>query len=115
MSAKSRAKSFSYAFNGLRLLFQSEPNTKLHTVATIAVIALGFVRHIGQLQWAAIVFAIGLVWITEALNTCIEKLCDYSCDNKFHPTIKVIKDVSAAAVLIAAFVSVAIAIIVFIA
>jgi diacylglycerol kinase len=48
------------------------------------------------------------------LNTSIEKLCDYSCENKFHPAIKVIKDVSAAAVLIAAFVSVAIAVIVFI-
>ncbi len=113
MTIKSRGKSFSYAFNGLLQLFRLEPNAKLHTLATIAVTVAGFVRHIGHWQWVALVIAMGLVWITEAINTCVEKLCDFCCDNRFHPSIKVIKDISAAAVLISAIVSAAVGIIVF--
>ncbi len=113
ITIRSRGKSFSYAINGLVQLFRQEPNAKLHSLATLTVIAAGFIRHIGHWQWAVLAFAIGLVWVTEALNTCIEKLCDFCCDNKFHPSIKVIKDISAAAVLISAMVSVAVGIIVF--
>ena len=113
MTIRSRSKSFSYATNGLLQLFRQEPNVKLHALATVAVTIAGFVRHIGHWQWVAIVFAIGIVWITEAVNTCIEKLCDFCCDNKFHPAIKIIKDISAAAVLVAAMVSIATAVIVF--
>ena len=113
MSVSSRAKSFSYALNGIFQLFRLEPNAKLHTLATVIVVIAGAVRHIGQGQWLALCIAIGMVWITEALNTCIEKLCDFCCDNKFHPSIKIIKDISAAAVLIAAFISIIIGIIIF--
>ncbi len=113
MTAKSRAKSFSYATNGLLQLFRLEPNAKLHVLATVAVVVAGFIRHVSKWQWVALVFAVGLVWITEALNTCIEKLCDFCCGNKFHPSIKVIKDISAAAVLLAAIVSLVTGIIVF--
>jgi diacylglycerol kinase len=113
MSPTSRAKSFTYATNGLWQLLRQEPNAKLHAIATVVVLAAGIVRHIQLWQWIALVFAIGLVWITEALNTCIEKLCDFCCDNKFHPAIKIIKDISAAAVLLAAGVSLAVAFIIF--
>jgi diacylglycerol kinase (ATP) len=114
MHIHSRKKSFAYAFNGLTQIVNREPNAKLHAAATIAAIVLALIRHIGQMQWVALFFAIGLVWITEALNTCIEKLCDLWCDNKYHPEIKIIKDMAAAAVLVAALVSVAIGIIIFI-
>lgn len=108
-----RAKSFTFAINGLYQLLRSEPNAILHTIATVAVVAAGLVRHLDRTQWVAIVFAIGLVWMAEALNTAVEKLCDHVCDNRFHPTIKIVKDVTAAAVMIAAATSVVIGILVF--
>lgn len=113
MSAAARSKSFSYAFNGIWLLLTGEPNVKIHALATVAAIVAGVMRHISNTAWVALAFAIGLVWITEALNTCIERLCDFCCENKFHPAIKVIKDIAAAAVLIAALTSITIAIIIF--
>lgn len=113
MSVATLIKSFSYAFDGLAHFLKSEPNVRIHAIATVAVIILGIARHIGHWQWAAICFAIALVWITETINTCIERLCDFSCDNQWHPAIKVIKDISAAAVLIAAMTSVVIGVIVF--
>lgn len=109
----SRKNSFYYAFNGLARIFREEPNAKLHALATVLAITAGYFRHIGKTDWLFIVAAIGLVWITEALNTCIEKLCDFACNNQWHPTIKIIKDISAGAVLLASIVSVVIAVIVF--
>jgi len=102
MSCSSRRRSFGYAFNGLLLLLRQEPNFKLQVIAAIVAVIAGFIRHFGHVQWLSLIFAIALVLITEALNTCIEKLCDFACDSKIHPAIKVIKDISAAAVLLAA-------------
>ncbi len=113
MGIKSRASSFGYALNGLWLLLKNEPNAKLHVIAAVVVVAAGVVRHIGPLQWLAIAFAMGLVFIAETINTAIERLCDFACDNQIHPAIKIIKDISAAAVLIAALVSIATGVIVF--
>lgn len=112
MSFASRRNSFIYAINGLKLL-PGEPNIMLHTAATIIVLAAGCIRHLHSHQWMALVLAIGLVWITETINTCIEKLCDFACKNEQHDAIKNIKDLSAAAVLIASITSVVIGIIVF--
>ena len=111
-SFTSRITSFKHAYSGLRLLW-NEPNVRLHALAATAVVFTGIVRHVNRWQWAALIFAVGLVWTAEAINTCIEKLADFACDHKLHPSIKVIKDISAAAVLVAAFTSVAIAAIVF--
>lgn len=113
MKVTARAKSFTFAFNGLYQLLRSEPNARIHAIATIVAITAGVARHITSMQWIAIIFAIGLVWIAEAINTGVEKLCDFSCDNRFHPAIKIIKDVSAAAVMISAMVSIVIGILVF--
>ena len=112
MSVRSRSNSFVYAFNGIRILLQ-EPNAKLHAVATVVAVAAGFARHITNLQWIVLSIAIGMVWTTEAINTCLENLCDYACNNEIHPAIKKIKDVAAGAVLIAALFSVIIGIIIF--
>jgi diacylglycerol kinase (ATP) len=113
MSFASRGNSFSYAFSGLRQIFKQEPNARLHALATIVAIAAGIIRHISPAQWIALVFAIGLVWITEALNTCIEKLCDLWSGGKWYAEIEIIKDIAAGAVLIAAVISVVTGIIVF--
>lgn len=109
----SRAKSFRFAANGLQLLLR-EPNARIHLAAAFFVIVLGLIRQLSHLKWVAIIFAITLVLITEAVNTCIEKLCNLWCDNKWHPEVKIIKDIAAGAVLIAAVISIIIGIIVFI-
>ena len=86
---------------------------RIHAVASIAVVVLGFVQEISRGQWMGIIFAICLVWVTEAVNTSIEMLCNLVVDNKFHPMVKIIKDISAGAVLLAAIASLFIAGVVF--
>lgn len=113
MTFKSRKNSFIYAFRGMAQLFWQEPNARLHALISLVVIAAGIYKGLHTMQWVAICIAIGLVWVVEALNTCIEMLCDMYCNKEFHPVVKVIKDISAAAVLIAAFTSAAIGIFIF--
>lgn len=99
---KARLSSFGYALRGIRSLIRQEPNAKLHALATVAAIALGIVRHISAGQWMCLSIVIALVWMAEAFNTCIEMLCDLWCKGEYHPGVKVVKDIAAAAVFIAA-------------
>ncbi len=112
MTARSRYNSFGFAIKGILALLKQEPNMRIHALAAIIVIVAGFVRHITSIQWIAIAIAIGIVWIAEAFNTCIEMLCDlYSIE--YNSKIKFIKDIAAAGVLIASIISVVIGIFVF--
>jgi diacylglycerol kinase (ATP) len=112
-SMHSRLKSFQYAFEGFRHFFLTEHNAWLHALATCLVIVVAFVVGISTLEWIAIVFAIALVWITEMLNTAVEKSMDHLSPAS-HPNVKLIKDVAAGAVLTAALAACIVALIIFI-
>jgi len=112
-SITKRIKSFDYAFSGLRLLFATEHNAWLHLVATIAVIVLASVLRVTATEAGLLTAAVGFVWITELFNTCIEKTMDF-ISKENHPSIKLIKDVSAGAVLAAAITALTIGCFVFI-
>jgi diacylglycerol kinase len=114
LSLRSRSNSFRYAIAGIIKLIRQEPNMRIHAVVSVVVVIAGFVRDLSRWEWLGIVFAISLVWITEAVNTAIEMLCDIVCNNEYHPGVKIIKDISAGAVLLAAIASVVIALLVFI-
>ena len=108
-----RLHSFRYAFGGLWLLLSAEVNMRIHALATVVVIAAGLWRGLSAERWALLVLAIGTVSTAEALNTALERLADLCSGGKYHPLVKVIKDVAAAAVLIAAIVSVVVGALVF--
>jgi diacylglycerol kinase len=110
---RARLSSFGYAIRGLGSLLRQEPNARLHAAATIAVIAFGIYRNISRNEWIALTMVIALVWITEALNTCVEMLCDLWCKGEYHPKVKIIKDIAAAAVIIAALCAVVTGLIIF--
>src|ERR1043165_9855769 len=111
-SLKSRISSFGYAFNGLKLLIQEEPNAKIHFIVAIAVVVAGFYFKISFLEWIALVFAIGLVITLEIINTSIENMADFISPEK-NEMIKKIKDLSAAGVLVSVTTAIIIGLIVF--
>jgi diacylglycerol kinase len=113
LTFSSRMRSIGHAFRGIVTLINTEPNARIHGVATVVVVAAGILRRLNPAQWALIALAIGMVWVAEALNTAIEWLCDMVCEGKWHPVVQKIKDVAAAGVLIASIVSVAVAVCVF--
>lgn len=112
ISISSRIKSITYALRGLKHLLNTEPNMLLHLLAAIAVIIAGFITGLDRGEWIAVSIAIGLVWMAEGFNTCIELLCDLYT-REHNRTIGIIKDISAAAVLISAITAAVIGIIVF--
>lgn len=101
-SLSARVRSFGYAFRGIAAFLRREHNAWLHLLATIVVIALGICLRLTIMEWVAISIVMGLVWITEMLNTCVEKIIDEVTDER-RPSIAFIKDVAAGAVLMAAF------------
>jgi len=98
-SIKNRALSFKYAFNGIRLLFLEEHNSRIHAVAAICAIIAGIILKILIFEWIALSFAIGFVFVVETINSSIENTADLISLEKSNK-IKRIKDLSAAAVLI---------------
>ncbi len=111
-SVYARLQSFVFAFNGIRVFLQKEHNAWIHLIATVAVLVAGFLFNIRSMEWIAILFAIGLVWVAEILNTCIEQAMDLISTER-DSKIKVIKDMAAGAVLIAALIAFVVALFVF--
>lgn len=112
-SISQRFKSFRYAFNGLRILLTDEHNSRIHLLAAIVVVSAGFFFQLSALEWMAIVLAIGLVFALEILNSAIENLSDFVSPGQ-QDTIKKVKDLSAAAVLVGAITVAVIGLIVFV-
>ena len=110
---KKRLKSFTFAFNGIRLLITHEHNAWIHCFAAICVITAGFYFHLNQTEWIAVIFAIGLVLSAEAVNSSIETLCDL-VSPEYNENIKKTKDLASGAVLILAITAAIIGLIIFI-
>jgi diacylglycerol kinase (ATP) len=100
-SVRARLRSFRYAWEGITAFLQREHNAWLHFMATVAVITLAALVKLTKPELLALVFVIGLVWVTEMVNTCIERIMDHVAPDR-HPDVKFIKDLAAGAVLVAA-------------
>ena len=101
----SRFQSFKHAFSGWWFVISTQKNSWVHMIATICVIILSLWLKLPARDWAVLFVVIGMVWIAEFLNTALEAVVDLASPSH-HPLAKVGKDVGAAAVLIAAMVSV---------
>ncbi len=93
-------KKLGYALTGLQLVWREESSFKIQIVCAAGAIALGGFLHLSAARFAILVLTISGVLTAEAFNTALEELCD-----KFQPThdphIAKIKDLAAAAVLLA--------------
>lgn len=97
-----RLSSFKFAFNGLKVLLKEEHNARLHVLAGLCAVIFGIVFSISALEWILVTMLIGFVFAMEILNTSIENIADYVSPDH-HEKIGIIKDLGAAAVLIASF------------
>lgn len=101
--------SFYYAIRGLLSVLKTESHMRFHLVAGIYVIF--FVTKFYTLsvcETAVLILTISLVFITEILNTVLERVCD-TITKEYNKNIEFIKDVAAGAVLVSAIASVIIA------
>jgi diacylglycerol kinase len=109
---KGRARSFGFAIAGLKHVFATQHNFRIHLVASAAIIVGGLIFEISIDDWRWLLVAMALVLVTETLNTAIELACDAVTD-KFRPEIQKSKDIAAGAVFISAIAAAFIGITVF--
>ncbi len=93
--------SFKFAFEGIFHAFLSEPNFRIQLFIVAVSIILGKVYQITRVEWSFIIICSGFLLFMELINTVIEEIMDRFMKN-LNDGVKIIKDVSAAAVLIAA-------------
>ena len=94
-----RYKSLGYAFKGMFLLLKTESSIQIQFSLAILLTIAGFYFEITSLEWIIQIFAITLVMSVEALNTGLEKICDFVHED-FEVRIGFIKDIAAGAVAI---------------
>ncbi len=105
MRSQNIIESFRFAFSGLWYALRTQRNTRIHLAIAAGAVALGLWLGISLTQWAVLALTIGFVLVSEMLNTVAETLVDLVSPG-YHPLAKVIKDVTAAAVLLTAIISV---------
>jgi diacylglycerol kinase len=112
-SIKKRLESFTYAFEGFKTLFLYEHNAKIHLLASLLVVLFAIYLKISIFEWIALLIVVGMVFCAEIFNSSIEILCDKISPEK-DETIKKVKDLGAAAVLMASLVAIMVGSIIFI-
>jgi diacylglycerol kinase (ATP) len=103
-SIKARLGSFRYAFRGICSLIKNEHNSRIHLLAAIIAIAFAIVFRINTIEWTLLIIVIGIVFLTELLNSSLETLSDL-INPELNEQIRKAKDYAAAAVLISAIIS----------
>ncbi len=91
---------------------KSQWNFKIYLVVTIVLIPLGIYYKLNHTEWAIIIFATALVWVSEMMNTALEVLLDHLHPEQ-HPAIGKAKDIAAGSVLVAAGFAVVVGLLVF--
>ncbi len=94
-------RSLGHALHGVRYCYKTQPNFRIDLLVLTVVIIAGVILKINTSEWLFIIGCSTLVLALELINTAIEYLCDIITKD-INPSIKIIKDISAAAVLLAA-------------
>jgi undecaprenol kinase/diacylglycerol kinase (ATP) len=97
-------RSLGHAWHGVQYCYKTQQNFRIDLLVLMIVIIVGLILKINTCEWLFIIACSALVLALELVNTSIEYLCDI-ITKEINPAIKVIKDVSAASVLVAAALS----------
>lgn len=98
---KKLIRSFGYAFKGVAFATATQLNFRIHLVATLFALLLGYFLRISTAEWLWVALSITVVLVTELFNTMIEALTDFVSPS-FNETAGRVKDMSAGTVVIAA-------------
>ena len=96
---KKLSNSFKSAFKGLGVAIKEEQTFQVQIMVGLIVLILMFILPLESIERVILILLITLVLGMELINSQIERILDFS-HLGFHPKIKRIKDLSAAAVLV---------------
>ena len=104
--------SFKYAITGIKSALKSEQNMKVHFIIIELVILMAIILNISTFEWLIILICFMSVISSELFNTALEKSVDLASPN-INETAKLAKDIAAGSVLVGAFFSAIIGLIIF--
>jgi len=106
-------ESLKFALRGIIYLFIFHRNMRIIFLLGIFALLLGFYFQLRGIELMILCLTIALVFMAEVVNTTVELILDVFCE-RYHPKVKIIKDISAAVVLITVINSLVIGYIIFI-
>jgi len=109
---KKLVRSFKYASRGFWYSFRHEQNIRLHLFASLIVIILMVYFQVDLWQAIILFIVITMVLVLELINTIFERMTDM-LRPRIHYYAEVIKDIMAAAVLVASIGAVIIGVLIF--
>lgn len=95
-------RSFSHAWRGLRLAFRTERSFRIQLFFGVAVFAFMWILPLSHSERLVILLAMASVFVLELLNSAVERLADI-LKPRLDQYVADVKDLMAAAVLIASF------------
>ncbi|MPT33312.1 MAG: diacylglycerol kinase family protein [Chryseobacterium sp.] len=98
-------KSVLFTLRGIIWILRNERNFQFHILGLIINLFLIVFFGLSNIETALIIFCCFFVLVTEALNTCVEKICDH-IQPEFDQRIGIIKDLAGGAVLLSVIVSI---------
>jgi len=109
---RARLQAVKIALAGIKYVLITQPNARIHTAFTLVVFMLAWVLNLPRLEWVILVLTVGLVWAAEIFNTAVEITVDV-ISPEYDPKAKIIKDISAGAVLVSVLVSILVGLLIF--
>ncbi len=100
MKNKTFRQSVQCAIKGIYIALKTEKNFKYYTVIAITFLLFNIYLQSTLLEYVILVITTMMVFALECVNTAIEHLANM-IDSKYNQAIKVLKDISAGAVLFA--------------
>lgn len=99
---------FASAFEGFYAGLRYDRSILIQIVLALGSMVFFAILKISTIEWLFVLTAIFVVLVTEFLNSAIEDICDLLIQ-EYHLHVKEIKDIAAAAVLIAAVYAIVVA------
>ncbi|MCA0147561.1 MULTISPECIES: diacylglycerol kinase family protein [Rossellomorea] len=92
-------KSFGYAAEGMKSVWATEQNFRIHSFVGIVVFLLAYLLSVSAMEWVILIILVFSVLALETMNTAIEKAVDLTTEG-YHPLAKAAKDLASASVLL---------------
>lgn len=93
-------QSLNNAVEGLLYVFRSQRNMQVHFLIAILLLILSIFLKVNFSDFLFLTFAVTFVLVSEMFNTALEMMMDMISES-YHPLVRLAKDISAGAVLIA--------------
>ena len=112
MEKQNLIESLNSAVEGFIYVIKTQRNMRLHFLIATLIVVLGIYFNLPKTELLLLLGAIALVLVLEMVNTAVELTIDL-IKNVYHPLARIIKDVTAGAVLLSTLNAIAVGYVVF--